>query len=85
MQISLVINFSERGFGIVRLPANYHMPEISVEQQMAEPKCGIVCSSGALSDLARALNEAIAEATGQPCSAVQIVDGNGNRTVNATS
>lgn len=71
-QISIVVNFSERGFSVVRLPRDYVMPAVTVQQQAAEPKAGIVCSSGALSDLARAMNETISEATGQPCSAVTI-------------
>jgi endonuclease V-like protein UPF0215 family len=73
-KVVLLVVIGQAGFNVVRLPDDTSFPAITVEQQMANPKLGLVTASDALSDLAQAMNEAVKEATGCSQDAFAVIE-----------
>lgn len=73
-KVVLLVTIGSTGFEIVRLPEGTSFPAITVEQQAIDPKLGVVTAGDALSNFARAMNEAFKEATGCTRSAFSVID-----------
>lgn len=63
--VNLVIVISADGFKVVRIPDDPDFVKpVTVEMQAENPSLGLICASRNPSELLRALNSAVSDATG---------------------